>query len=131
MSRRATTGAATVTVLPLILLLGVALGASTAVPSSKAGRSTRTIGANDVKPPACSGITLNGVYTGSGTINDSNQPHLVLGSSGIDTIRGNNGNDCILGGAGVDSLRGDNGVDVCIGGPGTDTFHTSCETQIQ
>jgi Ca2+-binding RTX toxin-like protein len=74
---------------------------------------------------------LNGIVTGSGTFNDSNQPHLVLGSVVVDTIRGMPGNDCIVGGAGNDSLRGDGGTDVCIGGSGTDTFHSSCETQIQ
>lgn len=131
MSAWASTRAALLSILPLVCVLGVALGASTAVPASKAGRSTRTVGVNDVKPAACNGIVLNGVYTGSGTINDSSHPHLVLGSPGVDTIRGNNGTDCMLGGGGSDSLRGDNGVDVCIGGPGTDTFHSSCETQIQ
>jgi Ca2+-binding RTX toxin-like protein len=84
-----------------------------------------------LKPSACSALGLNGVVTGSGTVNDSSQPHLVLGSAGVDTIRGQGGNDCILGGAGNDSLRGDGGTDVCIGGPGTDTFNASCETQIQ
>lgn len=131
MSIKASTRAATLSILPLLCLSTVVLAASTAVPASNAGRSVSAIGVNDVKPSACSGITLNGVYTGSGTINDSNQPNLVLGSAGVDTIRGFNRSDCILGGGGNDSLRGDNGEDVCIGGPGTDTFHVSCETQIQ
>ena len=116
---------------PLVLFLGVVLTASSVVPASKAGRHLRTIDANDLKPSACSGITVNGIVTGSGTFNDSSQPHLVLGSSLVDTIRGQGGNDCILGGGGNDSLRGDGGTDVCIGGPGTDTFNASCETQIQ
>ena len=131
MSASASTRAASLAILPLILLLGVVLAASTVVPASRAGRSTRAIGVSNVKPPPCSALALNGVFTGSGTFNDTNQPHLVLGSAGADTIRGMNGDDCILGGGGVDSLRGDNGTDVCIGGPGTDTFHASCETQIQ
>jgi Ca2+-binding RTX toxin-like protein len=118
-------------ILPLVLGLGVVLTASNAVPASKASRSTQTITVNDVKPSACSGITLAGITTGSGTINDGSASNLVLGSAGVDTMRGNNGNDCILGGAGNDSLRGDSGTDVCIGGGGTDTFNSSCETQIQ
>ena len=84
-----------------------------------------------MKPGACSALTLAGVTTGSGTINDGSGSNLVLGSGVVDTMRGNAGNDCILGGAGIDSLRGDGGTDVCIGGAGTDTFHSSCETQIQ
>ena len=122
---------AAVPMLPLALVVGVALTASTVVPASRAGRSTRAVMANDVKPSACSAISLNGIATGSGTFSDNGQPHLVLGSAGVDTIRGQGGDDCILGGAANDSLRGDSGTDVCIGGPGTDTFDSSCETQIQ
>jgi Ca2+-binding RTX toxin-like protein len=118
-------------ILPLICLVGVVFTASTAVPASKAGRSTRTIGVNAVKPSACSGLTLAGVTTGSGVINDGGGGNLVLGSAGSDTMRGNGGGDCLVGGGGIDSLRGDGGTDVCIGGPGADTFHSSCETQIQ
>jgi Ca2+-binding RTX toxin-like protein len=119
------------TLLPLTLGLGVVVTASTAVPTSKAGRPVETITVNDLEPKACAALTLSGITTGSGTINDGNASDLVLGSAGADTIRGMNGNDCILGGAGNDSLRGDSGTDVCIGGGGTDTFHSSCETQIQ
>jgi len=90
-----------------------------------------TITVNDVKPSACAGITLAGITTGSGTVNDGSGSNLVLGSAVIDAIRGNNGNDCIVGGAGNDNLRGDGGTDVCIGGGGTDTFNSSCETQLQ
>jgi Ca2+-binding RTX toxin-like protein len=118
-------------ILPLVLGVGAALAASNVVPTSKAARRVQTITVNAVKPAACSSLTLTGVTTGSGTINDTAESNLVLGSAGADTIRGNNGNDCIVGGAGNDSLRGDNGTDVCIGGGGTDTFHTSCETRIQ
>ena len=117
--------------LALVLFLGVVLTASTVVPASKAGRSALSITANVVKPSACNALTLAGVTTGSGTLNDSAASNLVLGGAAVDTIRGMNGDDCILGGAGNDSLRGDGGADVCIGGAGTDTFHSSCETQIQ
>ena len=113
------------------LVVGGALAASSIVPVSKSGRSTTTITADQLKPASCSAITLAGIATGSGTINDGAASNLVLGSAGVDTMRGNNGNDCILGGGGNDSLRGDGGTDVCIGGPGTDTFNSTCETQIQ
>ena len=119
--------------LPAILAMccvSVALTAGMVVPSSNAGRELSAITVNGLKPAACSGITLNGIRTGSGTFSDTGQPHLVLGSAGADTIRGLPGNDCIVGGAGNDALRGDQGTDVCIGGPGTDTF-TTCEVQIQ
>ena len=113
------------------LFLGVAVTATNVVPSSRAGGSTATITANDLKPADCAALNLVGIMTGSGTFIDSGQSHLVLGSAGVDSIRGNPGNDCILGGGGDDFLRGDGGTDVCIGGPGTDTFDATCETQIQ
>jgi RTX calcium-binding nonapeptide repeat (4 copies) len=118
-------------ILPLVLGPGMAGAASSAVPTSKAGRRVQAITVNSVKPSACSSLTLAGITTGAGTFNDTAASNLVLGSAGVDTIRGTGGNDCIVGGAGNDSLRGDNGTDVCIGGGGTDTFHASCETQVQ
>jgi len=122
----------TLVVAAVAVLLGVAITATSIVPVSRAGStSAGAPTANQLKPPQCAALNLNGILVGSGTITDNNQPHLVLGSSGVDTIRGGAGNDCILGGGGNDSLRGDGGVDVCIGGPGTDTFFNSCETQIQ
>jgi Ca2+-binding RTX toxin-like protein len=113
------------------LLVGVALAATTVVPSSRAGRNLQATPANSLKPVLCAALNLNGILTGSGTFNDNGQPHLVVGSSGVDSIRGMGGNDCILGGGGNDTLRGDAGIDVCIGGPGTDSFTVTCETQIQ
>jgi Ca2+-binding RTX toxin-like protein len=117
--------------LPLAIIVGVVLTATTVVPASNAGHSAQSITANSLKPAACSATSLNGTLAGSGTFTDNAQPHLVLGSAGVDTIRGGAGGDCILGGGGNDSLRGDGAVDVCIGGPGTDTFHATCETRIQ
>ena len=131
MSAVASTRAAALTMLPLVCFLGVALGASTVVPATNAGRRTDSITANKLKPEACSALTLSDVTTGTGVISDGGASDLVLGSAIVDTMRGNGGNDCILGGGGIDSLRGDGGIDVCIGGPGADTFHSSCETQIQ
>ena len=123
--------AAVLPLVPLVVFLSVVLTASTAVPASRAGRDNQGIDANKVKPTACSAITLNGILTGAGTFEDNGQPHLVLGSAGVDTIRGMSGDDCVVGGGGNDSLRGDGGIDVCIGGAGTDTFHSTCETRIQ
>lgn len=131
MNALASTRAATLTLLPLACFLGAALAASTAVPATNADRTTDSITANKLKPPACAAISLGGITTGSGMISDGGAANLVLGSALVDTIRGNGGNDCILGGGAIDALRGDGGTDVCIGGPGADTFHSSCETQIQ
>jgi Ca2+-binding RTX toxin-like protein len=123
--------AAALPLLPVALFVGVVLTASSVVPTSMAGRSTRSVTANTLKPTACSTITLSGITTGSGVVTDGTASNLVLGSSVLDTMRGSDGNDCILGGGGNDNLRGENGTDVCIGGPGTDTFYSTCETQIQ
>jgi Ca2+-binding RTX toxin-like protein len=107
-----------------------ALAAANSVPASNAERDVSTVTANQLKPAACSGVTVTAVVTGGG--NGGNASELVLGTAGVDSpLRGMNGNDCILGGGGNDLLRGDGGTDVCIGGPGTDTFHTTCETRIQ
>ncbi len=114
-----------------VLILGVALAATTGVPSSRAGRNLVAVKPDTLKPAACSVIPLNGLLTGSGTFNDTSQPHLVAGSVGVDSIRGMGGTDCILGGAANDYLRGDGGVDVCVGGPGVDSFHSTCERRIQ
>ena len=122
---------AALSILPVALLVGVVFTASSLVPASNAGRSTRSVTAHTLKPTACSAITLSAITTGSGVVTDGAGSNLVLGSSILDTMRGSDGNDCILGGGGNDSLRGDNGTDVCIGGPGTDIFYSTCETQIQ
>lgn len=122
---------ASIPVVLVALLAGVAVTATNVVPPSNAGSSAQSIAANDLKPAACASLTLAGIATGSGTFNDTNASNLVLGSAGADSIRGRGGSDCILGGGGNDFLRGDTGTDVCIGGPGADTFHGTCETQIQ
>jgi Ca2+-binding RTX toxin-like protein len=113
------------------LLGSTALAATTVVPSSRAGRNLQVITANSLKPVLCAALNLNGILTGSGVFSDNAQPHLVIGSAGVDSIRGMGGNDCILGGAGNDTLRGDAGIDVCIGGLGVDSFDLTCETRIQ
>jgi Ca2+-binding RTX toxin-like protein len=107
-----------------------ALAATNSVPASNAERDVSTVTANQLKPAACSGVTVTAVVTGGGSGGGASE--LVLGTAGVDNpLRGMNGNDCILGGGGNDLLRGDGGTDVCIGGHGTDSFHATCETQIQ
>jgi Ca2+-binding RTX toxin-like protein len=118
-----------------VLLLGCmlalvtisALAATNSVPATKAGRSTRAIGANDLKPPQCSALILTAIALGTG--GDANE--LVVGTAAGETVQGNKGDDCVLGGGGNDTVRGDQQTDVCIGGPGTDSFHASCEAQYQ
>jgi Ca2+-binding RTX toxin-like protein len=109
-------------------VLAVTFAAANTVPATNVGQIQLPIGANDLKPAACAGITLNTVVAGTtgGAGND-----LVLGTAAADTLKGNGGNDCILGGGGNDSLNGGAGTDVCIGGPGTDSFNGTCETQVQ
>ena len=115
----------------LVFLLGSVATATNAVPRTKADtvQNPRPT-ANQLKPPACAGLNLTGIVTGSGSFSDNNDSHLVLGSSGINIIQGNGGNDCIVSGDGLDIINGGSGTDVCIGGPSLDIF-LACETQIQ
>jgi len=112
----------------LAFVLAVALAAANTVPATNLGRIQQSIGANDLKPAACAGITLTTVVAGT---NGGAGNELVLGTAAGETLKGNGGNDCILGGGGIDSLNGGSGTDVCIGGPGLDTFNPTCETQVQ
>ena len=109
-------------------VLVVALAAANAVPATSVGQIQIPIGANDLKPAACAGITLTTVVAGT---NGTAGSDLVLGTAAGETLKGNGGDDCILAGGGNDSLNGGSGTDVCIGGPGTDSFNGTCETQIQ
>lgn len=109
----------------------LAFTATNTVPVTSLGRSAQATGANDVKPAACSALTLSTVVNASGTYTAPNGVNgLLLGGAGLDRITGRSGNECILGGGGDDVLNGGAGTDVCIGGPGIDTF-LNCETQIQ
>ena len=111
----------------LLVSLVVSLTAANTVPASRAGDSSRTAGANDLKPSSCAGLALANKITGAGSINGTGAADLVTGSAGVDTITARNGDDCVLGGAGNDDLNGGAGTDVCIGGAGTNTF-AQCET---
>jgi Ca2+-binding RTX toxin-like protein len=116
-----------------VLVTSAATGtlASNVVATSRVGEFAVATGANDLKPlPECAGITLQTVFTGSGSFNSNNSDELVVGSALNDTIGARNGDDCVVGGSGNDSINGGVGLDVCIGGLGTDTF-TACEVTIQ
>ena len=113
----------------LLALAGAAsaLGATNPVPGSRTGRIVQSIGADNLKPAACAGITLTTLISG---VTGTSGNDLLLGTSAANTMNGAGGNDCILGGGGNDAITGGAGTDVCIGGPGTDTF-TTCETTVQ
>lgn len=66
---------------------------------------------------ADTGVTLNGVVTGSGTHNDA-----LYGGHNNDTLNGGEGNDRLFGGAGDDTLNGGTGSDMLVGGTGDDTL---------
>ena len=121
----------------LILLSTIsALAATNTVEESGLSNSTHQATAEELKPPACNGITLNNIVVGSGTFADSSgNSSLILGSPGNDRISGNDGNDCILGGGGNESvfiffpcIDGGSGNDVLLGGPGFDVLNGGAGT---
>jgi Ca2+-binding RTX toxin-like protein len=110
-----------------------ALTASTSVPASNAGQTVKSLSINEIAPPQCSGIALQDIIIGAGTINGTAGNDLILGSTGADTIVGNGGTDCILAGGGNDRITGNTrksganlvqAGDYCDGGGGTDTVTT-------
>jgi hypothetical protein len=108
-----------------------AFAANIIVPTTYLTDQTRSVDPNELKPAACSGITLNAIVICTGGIcNGSNADELILGTAGDDNIKAKNGDDCIVGGGGDDDISGDNGTDVCIGGPDNDIFN-KCEPAIQ
>jgi Ca2+-binding RTX toxin-like protein len=113
----------------LLAVVGSAVTAANTVPVSHVVDDARSIGANDLKPSDCSGITLTTLTTGSGIFTGSGAAELILASANVDAISGLGGNDCILGGGGGDTIDGGLGTDVCLGGPGTDVI--TCETSVQ
>jgi Ca2+-binding RTX toxin-like protein len=114
-------------VVATLAVVARAEGSTNALSGSSAGTSAQSIGANDLKPPTCAGVTLTTLIAGTiGTAGND----LVLGSASPELLTGSTGNDCILGGGGADIIDGGLGTDVCVGGPGTDTF-LNCETTIQ
>jgi Ca2+-binding RTX toxin-like protein len=107
-----------------------AFAAGVSVPDSNVSAESIPVYAEDIKPPACSGIYLTNIISGSGTVTGTSGNDLIIGSAGIDNIDGLGGDDCILGGGDDDTITGGDGNDVCLGGPGTDIFAT-CESEVQ
>ncbi len=114
--------------LAALAVLVAAFAPANTVPATTVGQIQVPIGANDLKPPECAGITLTAVVAG---VNGTNGNDLVLGTAAGETVKGNGGDDCLVAGGGNDALNGGAGTDVCVGGPGTDSFNGTCETQIQ
>ena len=112
------------------LLAGTALTGTSTVSTSRADIVREGVTVNTVRPAACSGLVLSRIVTGSGTIDDTNDASLILGSSSADMISGRGRDDCIVGGGDADVINGGGGTDVCLGGPGIDVF-TLCETSSQ
>ena len=97
------------------------------MPVTRADDSSRPVAANDLKPGACSALTLTTTVTGTvGTAGND----LLVGTTGGDAMLAQGGDDCVLGGNGIDVIDGGLGTDVCLGGPGLDSF-SNCETQVQ
>jgi len=126
----------TVIMLAGLILFSIifAATANNVVPVTHLTDQSNSVTANDLKPSACSAITLTAILScpaGGGPCEGTDANELVIGSTADDDIRSGKGDDCILGGGGNDNIRGEQDTDVCIGGPGTDSFHPSCETEIQ
>jgi Ca2+-binding RTX toxin-like protein len=106
----------------IIVSVVAAYAAGTDIAFSNVDFISRTVTVDDLKPSACSGITLTNLVSGSGLITGTSANDLILGSSGDDTINGGDGDDCIVGGGGTDT---------CNGEADNDAFDPSCETQNQ
>lgn len=116
----------------ILFSITFAIAANNVVPITYLTDQSSVVTVNDLKPAACSAITLTAILycpTTGGSCQGTDASELVIGSIAADDIDSGKGNDCILGGGGNDRIRGEQNTDVCIGGPGTDSFHPSCETQ--
>jgi len=114
----------------IVISVATAFAAGITVSPSNLDEDSISVTAEDLKPSACTGLSLIDVISGSGTLTGTEGNDLILGSSGVDTIDGLGGDDCIVGGGGDDTITGGDGSDICLGGPGTDTFIT-CEGEHQ
>ena len=114
----------------VLVSVATAFAAGLTIAPTNIGIQSVPVTAEDIKPPACSALTLTIIVRGAGTITGTTGNDLILGSSGNDTVDGLGGNDCILGGGGDDIMDGNDGTDVCIGGTGSDSF-SNCETVIE
>lgn len=106
-----------------------AFTASNTVPATYISSSTRTIGANDLKPAGCNSINLTTIVTGTGNFNNSSSNALVLGDSTNNSIKdiGGAGSNCVIGGSGKDKITGGAG-DYCQIGPDPSSTYSGCTT---
>jgi hypothetical protein len=104
------------------------LTASATVPVSYAVKTTRAIGAADLRPSECASLALTKIVRGTGSITATGGT-LVLASSAADTISASGGNNCIVGGAGTDSVNVTTGSAVCI--ISTPSTQTGCTTVVR
>jgi Ca2+-binding RTX toxin-like protein len=114
----------------VLVSVATAFAAGITTTPSNIGIQTAPVTAEDIKPAACSALTLTNIVSGTGIITGTSGNDLIIGSSGNDIIDGLGGNDCILGGGGDDIIDGNDGTDICIGGPGNDSA-SNCETWIE
>jgi hypothetical protein len=109
-------------------LVTSAFTASNTVPATYLSSSTRTIGANDLKPAGCNSLNLTTVVTVTGSFANSTPNALVLGDSGNSTgASDTTGNSCIIAGAGNDHIAATTG-DFCQIGPSSSSKYTNCST---
>jgi RTX calcium-binding nonapeptide repeat (4 copies) len=118
---------ASIALVGLLLLVGVAMTATIVIPPSHAGQMSRQITANELKPPECAALDLQQIRI-AGTSPSAGHGALLLGTSGDDRLIGGGSDDCVVGGAGDDDINPGGGIDICLGGAGVDTFR-NCETQ--
>ena len=110
------------------------MAANNVVPVTYLTDHSQIVTANELKPAACSAITVTAIVycpSGGGNCDGTDASELIIGSPVNDNVQGGKGDDCIISGGGNDNIRGEQDTDVCIGGPGTDSFHPSCETETQ
>jgi hypothetical protein len=108
-------------------LVTSAFTASNTVPATYISSSTRTIGANDLKPAGCNSLNLTTVVTVSGGFTNSTANALVLADSGNNIASDTTGNSCIIAGAGNDHIAATTG-DFCQIGPNSSSKYTNCST---
>jgi hypothetical protein len=91
-----------------IALVASGSTASNAIANSHAAVITESISADSLKPSLCSGIRVDSLVIGSGTLPGTGINDLILGSPGNDTLGQNGaskGSDCCLAGGGTNSYR--------------------------
>lgn len=97
---------------------GLAFTSTGTISDVSVGVGTDEVTADEIRPAACSALSLGAILTGS-SVTGGPGSELIWGTDGDDALDGGAGSDCIVGGAGTDTLAGSAGDDVLIGGPGT------------